>query len=181
MKGGRDDVGRALPRHLYQELAQVGFDDLDAVVFQRRVELNLLGRHRLAFDHHLDFVVVQDLKHRCDRSGGVRGRVYDRADRLGRGREILDQFRHAVEGGLATSAQVGLAAREVASAESRVATLAQLRQGAAQGHRQRLRFQRLAEPVLKRRIACAALPAAISASSLAVQRAHGRAYQGMRW
>ena len=169
------------PAHLHQELAEVGFHDLDAVVLEGGVELNLLGSHRLALDHHLDLVVVQHLQRRRNGARGVGGSVHDGPDRLGGGRELLDELRHAVQRGLAAAAQVGLAALEVASAEGGVAAFAQLRQRTPQGHRQRLDSSASRSRSLNGGIAWPAAPAAISASSLPDPGPTHRDYQGMRW
>ena len=147
----RDDVRRTLPSHLHQELAQVGFHDLDSVVFQRRIELNLLGRHRLALDYHLHVVVVQHLQHGRNGVRGVGWPMYDGPDRFRSRCELLHQLRHPVQRRSPPSAQVGLPALEVARPKGRVASLAQLRQRTTQRHRQRLGLQCFVQPLLERR------------------------------
>ncbi len=48
---------------LHDPLAQVGIDHFDAVPFQERIEMALLGEHRLAFHELLHAVPLQDTEH----------------------------------------------------------------------------------------------------------------------
>ena len=123
----RDDVRRPFARHLHQELAQIGFNHLDPVAFQRRVELNLLGRHRLALDHHLHVVVIQHPQHRRNGVRRICWPMHDGPNRFRSRRELLDQLGQPIQRRTPPSAQIGLAALEVAKPKGRVAPLAQLR------------------------------------------------------
>src|SRR5579862_1536909 len=50
VNGGRDDVRRALAAKLHNVFAKIGLDRVDPGVRERVVEIDFLGRHRLALD-----------------------------------------------------------------------------------------------------------------------------------
>ena len=65
----------ASPASLHDELAEVGLDDLDAGSLEALVQVDLLGRHRLALDRHP--AVAEDDVGDVGRRIGPRGRPVD--------------------------------------------------------------------------------------------------------
>ena len=55
-----DDVGRLVVVELDDELAEVGLEALDAVLREKRIEMDFLRRHRLRFRQLRDVVAAQD-------------------------------------------------------------------------------------------------------------------------
>jgi hypothetical protein len=58
-----DDVRRHLPGQLDDVLTEVGLHDLHALRFERGVEVDLLGGHRLRLDHEAHGFVPGDVEH----------------------------------------------------------------------------------------------------------------------
>ncbi len=61
MNGRGHDVRGTLPRNLNDVLAEIGLDRLDAGSLERRIEMNLFGGHRFAFDGPPHARLFQDL------------------------------------------------------------------------------------------------------------------------
>jgi hypothetical protein len=87
------DVRRLVVVELDDQLGEVGLDRRDAGLFERLVELDLLGGHRLDLDHLVG-------AGRADQAGdgvaglaGVAGPVHGRAGRRGRRLELEQQLR----------------------------------------------------------------------------------------
>jgi hypothetical protein len=59
-----NDVHRMLAGELEDVLAEIGLDDFDACGFERRVQLDLLGEHRLPFRNELCIGGCADPCHR---------------------------------------------------------------------------------------------------------------------
>ncbi len=58
-----DDVARLVVVELHDELAEIGLDRLDAVAFEERAQLHLLGGHRLGLHHAPGVAALQDREH----------------------------------------------------------------------------------------------------------------------
>ena len=69
--GGRDDVRRRFLGELDDVFAEVGFQHLVPQFFQVRVEMNLLGGHRLALDDDLGLGLLGNAGDDVARLGGV--------------------------------------------------------------------------------------------------------------
>jgi len=126
---------------LHHALAQVGLDDLHSQVFEVRVELDLLARHRLDLGHdhaacgqsaaagRIDRCAGAQLADDLARLGGVFGQVdhaTHRGEPLG---ELFEQLGQAVEVGLPPALEVGAALVEVEALEGFVAAFAQAGHG----------------------------------------------------
>ncbi len=59
MNGRQNDVARGSTGKLHDSLAQIGIDYRNAMPLQKRIEMALLGQHRLAFDHRLNVLPLQ--------------------------------------------------------------------------------------------------------------------------
>ncbi len=66
-----DDVRGHLARQLHDVFAQVGFQRLNARLFQRVVKVDLFACHALGFDHALDVVFPRDRQHNRSGFGGI--------------------------------------------------------------------------------------------------------------
>ena len=84
------DMAGRLAGQLHDPLAQIGIDHLDAVPFEKRIEMALLGQHRLAFDEPPHAVPLKNLQHDLIVLGGVGGPMHLRPEPGGVGLELLE-------------------------------------------------------------------------------------------
>jgi len=91
-------VAGGLVGDLEHPLAQVRFDDVDALAFEVLVDLDLLAGHRLALDEAVGVPVVTHLGDVLVGVGGVLGDVHRPAVGLDGFGECVDQFREALDG-----------------------------------------------------------------------------------
>ena len=61
--GGHHDVAGLLVQQLYDALSQVGFHHINAMLFEVRIHLALLGKHRLRLHHLFHVVILEDTEH----------------------------------------------------------------------------------------------------------------------
>ena len=83
MDGRQHDVAGGLASQLYDPLAQVGVDHLDAMPLQERIEMAFFGEHRLALDHLLSIVAIENVEHDLVVLGRVAGPVHGSAQSRG--------------------------------------------------------------------------------------------------
>jgi hypothetical protein len=90
VNGGHDDVARALLAKLHDALAQISVDDFDAARLEIRIEVALLGEHRLALDQPLDAALLQQPVHDAVVLAGVARPVHLRPQPDGVALELLE-------------------------------------------------------------------------------------------
>ncbi len=83
MDRGHDDVRRRFVRELDDPLAEIGLDGREAFGFERRVEMNLFGRHALRLDDARRRARAQQAQHDGARLGRVARPMHLRARALG--------------------------------------------------------------------------------------------------
>ena len=108
--GGADDVERPLAALLDDELAEIRLRHLGAEGGQRRVELDLLGHHRLGLHDPAGFLAARELDHVVARLLRVRGEEDVAAGALHIGGE-LGQVLVEVGDGVATHGGDGIPPR----------------------------------------------------------------------
>lgn len=79
-----------LAEQLHDPLAQVAIDDLNAVVFEKRVQMAFLGEHRLALDHPAGIVSLENVEHDLVVLVGVAGPMHHGAQTRGVGLELFE-------------------------------------------------------------------------------------------
>ena len=76
MQGRRNQVAGPLSGHLDDVFAKIGFNRLDAGGLERRVQVNFLGSHRLAFHHPPCARLLQNVDDDATGVGAVGGVVH---------------------------------------------------------------------------------------------------------
>ncbi len=79
VQGGSDDVNRPLMGHLYDVLAEIGFDGANVRRFEHVIQLHFLANHRLRLDHAVDVVLFGDVEHVLVGLGRIVGPQHGRA------------------------------------------------------------------------------------------------------
>src|SRR5258708_3651203 len=109
-----------LVRELDDPFAEIGFDDFDAPLLEIRAEIDLLGDHRLTFDHQLDAALHRETSDDFLRLLGVPGSVDDAPDFRRLGLELLDQLWQSIDAIALDRRQTLLPIRKGAVTERRV-------------------------------------------------------------
>ena len=74
-----DDVRGLFLAQLQNDLGQIGLEDIDAVGFEKRIQLNLGRGHGLDLDDLIGVFLAQQVEQDAARLGGVGGPMHDAA------------------------------------------------------------------------------------------------------
>ena len=88
--GRQHDVARRLVAKLHDPFAQIRVNDFDAVLLEIRIQVAFLGEHRLALDHPLHAVLLQDLEHDAVMLFGIARPMHDGSQPRGSRLELLE-------------------------------------------------------------------------------------------
>ena len=91
---GQNNMAGSLFAKLHDAFAKVSVNNVNAVFFQKRIEMTLFGQHRLAFDQSLHLMAFQNAEHNFVVLMSIRRPVDDDSILRGVGFELLKILGH---------------------------------------------------------------------------------------